>query len=233
MKTHLLSLLILISISTHLFAMDELFDTDQKQGIKDLFERVAEIPTKYKVAGFVALGGAATSLYKWDKRPVIISSAIVGGYLACKWLEDQEDDERSKRIDAIKEQYGIINSSINGITSDLTRIKSSVIAMNEKLETTVIKMETIQKDLEESTDEIKLTNACIERTVVILEDSIKTSNDINSGLAALIEEQKQLSALISKSHATINDDDNANADTILKALKGSFETNSLSITAKQ
>jgi hypothetical protein len=231
MKAHLFSLIILANLSINIFAMDELFDTDKKE-IKDLSEWIAKHQTAI-IAGSLIGCGAAAALYKWDKRPAVISSAIAVGFLVYKWLEDQEDDERAQRINAIKEQYGIIQSNIGEITDDLTQIKSSVITMNEKLEKAVVTFETTQKDLEESTDEMKLANACAKRRASLLDDSIETSRVIQSDVKTLIDRQKKLSTLISKSHATVHDTDTANTDIILKAIAGSFGTNSLSIAAGQ
>lgn len=221
MNNHLFSILILLSISTHIFAMDEttpaLFKEDADM---DWSEWITEYQTPI-IAGSVVGLGVTVSLYKWDKRPAVVSSAIAGGYLVYKWLEDQENDERSQRINALKAQYGIINSSIGEITDDLTQIKSDVINIRKNLERPVITLESIQKDLEESADEMKLAADSFKRTAVLLANSIQASDRINDDITTLKKDQEKLATLISRSHKTVKDSDTVNTDIILKAIAAS------------
>lgn len=216
MNNHLFSIFILLSISTHLFAMDgttlALF---KEEGAMDWSEWLVE--HKIPLAGSLVIGSGAWSLYKGDKRPFLLGCTAVGCCAAYIYL-NQQDDERTQRINALKEKYGVINGKIGEITDDLTQIKSNVISMNERIEKSVRTIEQIEEDLSKSKKEMKQAAASSKRIALLFAASIAESKNINGTIELLKTEEDKFMKSISDAHEDIRDTDTANTDLILKTI---------------
>jgi N-glycosylase/DNA lyase len=85
--------------------MDELFDIDQKQDIKDLVEWVAEIPTEYKAASGLATLGIGASLVTKNGKYAIGGCGLGSCLVLYKLMQNSETDKE------LKESYKALEES--------------------------------------------------------------------------------------------------------------------------
>lgn len=163
MKTHLFSLLILVNLSTNIFAMDELFDTDHKQNLKDFSAWIHEhpIPTKYKIASGIATLGISASLVTKNKKYAVGACGLSGCLVLYEILlsESETDKALLESREKLAESQQQLQNSVDSLCGIITSYKESskeittiLEDQNKKLENLLVavgeqsgKIDTLQK----------------------------------------------------------------------------------------
>lgn len=173
MKNHLFSILVLLSISTHIFAMEETALTLFKEDTMDWSEWLVEHKT-HLAAGSLVIGSGAWSLCKGDKRPFLLGCTAVGCCAAYIYLNHQNDDETTQRINALKAQYGTMRS-------DLLNIKDQ---MND--------IQTVVAEITEFVDDLNAISSNIGQSKTIMTQVANNAHEMKQIAAELVCQSKEL-----------------------------------------